>query len=351
MEEMSTVISVEGAPGQELGDLTAPEVPRGRRRPRRVWILRRIAIGVVTLVFVSIIVFAATQALPGNAARQILGRSQNAAQLHALQDQLGLNRSVVSQYLTWAGNVVTGNLGTSFTENVPVSKVIGSAVANSAVLVVLSTVISVIISVLIGVATAARRDGLADNAFSGFTFLFTAVPEFIIGILLVMVFATTVFQVLPAVSLIPPGSGALSHPNVYILPVATLVLAITPYLGRLVRGSMIEVLESEYVRMARLKGMTERRILYRHALPNALVPMIQGIAVTIGYLAGGIVAVEFVFGFPGVGTALLQAISERDIPVIQAVTLLLASVYVIVNLVADILVVYVSPRLRTSETL
>jgi peptide/nickel transport system permease protein len=236
MEEVSTdVVSIEpGAPGQELGDAAAPEMPGRRRVSRHVWILRRVAIGVVTLLFVSIIVFAATQALPGNAARQILGRNQSGAAFRALEHQLGLNQPIVTQYLTWASHVVSGNLGTSFTENLPVSKVIGSAVANSAVLVVLATVISVFVSVLIGVATAARRDGLVDNAFSGFTFLFTAVPEFIIGILLVMLFATTVFHVLPAVSLIPPGSGALSHPNVYVLPVATLVLAITPYLGRLV---------------------------------------------------------------------------------------------------------------------
>ena len=249
------------------------------------WVLRRIAIGVVTLVFVSIIVFAATQGAAGHAARQI-SAGIRAVRHFAHWSTNWLNQSIVSQYLTWAGHIVTGNLGTSYTENTPVSKVIGPAVANSAVLVVLTAVIAIILSILLGVAAAARRDGLVDHVFSAYVFVFTAVPEFIVGVLLVMLLATTVFHVLPAVSLIPPGSGALSRPNVYILPVATLVIAIVPYLGRLVRGSMIDVLESEYVRMARLKGMRERRILFRHALPNALVPAIQGIAIAIGYLAG-----------------------------------------------------------------
>jgi peptide/nickel transport system permease protein len=352
MEEPAAVRSREGTSAALEHVLEHDAGMLGRRRVgRHRWIIRRLFIGLGTFVLVSIIVFAATQTLPGDAARLILGRSPDPAALEALRQQLGLDQSAVAQYLDWAGGVLTGDFGTSYTAKEPVSALLGPAVVNSGVLLGLSTLIAVILSVLVGVAAAARRDGWLDRAFNAFAFLFTAVPEFIVGILLVIAFSTTLLHVLPAVSLIPPGDAVFSEPDIFVLPTATLVLAITPYLGRLIRGSMIDVLESEYVRMARLKGISERRILFRHALPNALVPAIQGTAVAIGYLAGGIVAVEFVFGFPGIGTALLNAVSERDIPMIQAAALVLASVYVVVNLAADILVVLVTPRLRTSDAL
>jgi peptide/nickel transport system permease protein len=153
---------------------------------------------------------------------------------------------------------------------------------------------------------------------------------------------------LPAISSIPPGESPFANLTSYVLPVATLVLATIPYIGRLVRASVIDAMDSEYVRMARLKGLDERRILFRHALPNAIVPTIQGIAVIVGYLAGGVVLVEYVFGFPGVGTELVNAIQARDIPTVQALGLLLAAVYVAANVLADIAVVYASPRTRTA---
>lgn len=351
LEEISDAQAA--APGGEVSETEIGPGPSARRRrlKKHTWVLRRIGIGVVTLFAVSVIIFAATQALPGNAARQLLGRNQNAAALHDLEQRLGLNKSPVVQYWDWLKGVLHGDFGTSYSAHEPVTTLLRPALENSLELIVLSTVIAVVISVLLGVIAAARRDGWVDNAFNAYAFFFTAVPEFVIGIVLVILFATTVFHVLPAVSLIPPGTNPLSQPKVFVLPVATLVLAITPYLGRLVRGSMVDVLESDYVRMGRLKGLSERRILFRHALPNALVPGIQGTAVTIGYLAGGIVLVEFVFGFPGLGTTFLNAISYRDIPVIQACALFLASVYVVVNLVADILVVFVTPRLRTQEVI
>jgi peptide/nickel transport system permease protein len=317
---------------------------------RHLWVLLRIAVGLLTLLLVSITLFAATLALPGEAARTILGRNQSEEAYHTLEHELGLDRSAVHQYLAWVGDLLTGDMGTSLVQRVPVSQSLGPAVERSVILVIATIVISLTLAVVIGVRAAARRDGWLDRAFLAYAFVFTAVPEFIVGIILVIVFATAVLHVLPAVSMIAPGAGALSEPRIYVLPTATLVLVVTPYLGRLVRGSMIDVLESEYVRAARLKGLRERRILFRHALPNALVPTIQGTAVTLGMLAGGIVTVEYVFGLPGLGTALLQAIQQRDIPVIQAASLLLASVYIVVNLAADILVVYVSPRLRTRDS-
>jgi peptide/nickel transport system permease protein len=332
---------------QDLAQLelaSAPVVPRQRRN---LWVLRRVLVGVATLVALSIVIFAATQALPGNAAKEILGHNGTPAEVATLTHQLGLDRPVVSQYLSWAGHAVTGNFGDSLANREPVTTLLGPAVLKSAILLFLSAAISLVIAFVLGVAAAARRDRALDHAINAFSFFFTAVPEFVIALWLVMLFGTTVFKILPAVSLFPPGAGAFSDPQVYVLPVATLVLATVPYLTRLVRGSMIDAMESQYVRMARYKGLSERRILVRHALPNSLVPAIQGMAQNLGYLAGGIVVIEYVFGFPGIGTALTQAIGVRDIPVVQATSLILASFYVVVNLVADLLVVFVTPRLRT----
>jgi peptide/nickel transport system permease protein len=178
--------------------------------------------------------------------------------------------------------------------------------------------------------------------------VFAALPEFVIGIALVLLFATSVFHVLPAVSLIPPGDHAWNHFNVVILPAATLVLAVTPYISRIMRGSMVEVLESDYVTMARLKGLPERTVMLRHALPNAIVPAIQVSALQLAWMAGGVVVVEFVFSFPGIGAALVDAVGNRDVPTVQALSLIIAAVYVVLNLAADVTTILVTPRLRTA---
>ncbi|MGH7487068.1 MAG: ABC transporter permease, partial [bacterium] len=177
---------------------------------------------------------------------------------------------------------------------------------------------------------------------------FIAVPEFIIGMILVILFSTTVLNLFPAIATIPPGETPLSNLNAMVLPIATLVLAVTAYLYRLVRASMIDVLDSEYVQMARLKGLPERVVVWRHALPNALVPMIQASAVVLNYLLGGIIVIEFLFAYPGLGKELADAVGARDLPVIQAVVLFLAAGVIIFNLIADLLTVLLTPRLRTA---
>jgi peptide/nickel transport system permease protein len=175
-----------------------------------------------------------------------------------------------------------------------------------------------------------------------------ALPEFVVAILLVVLLGTTVFQVLPAVSLIPPQDYPWQHMNEMVLPVLTLVIAVTPYVSRIMRASMVEVLESDYVEMARLKGMSEQKVLWRHSVPNGIAPTIQVIALNLAYLAGGIVVVEFVFGYPGIGAAFVDAVANRDIPVVQALAILIAALYVILNVAADVVTILVSPRLRTS---
>jgi len=303
-------------------------------------------LGIVVLVLVSIVVFAATQAL-GDPARAILGRSATPASLAALRQQLHLNQPVVAQYLTWAGGLLHGDAGNSLAAQEPLTKLIGDRIVNSAILVLCAGLISIPLSVAIGSYAALRRDKTFDVATSLSTLVFAALPEFVVGVSLVVIFATTVLHVLPAVSLIPPGGRPWDNPVALVLPTLTLVLAVTPYVARIMRASMIEVLESDYVEMARLKGLPERVVITRHALPNALGPTFQVIALNLAYLAGGIIVVEYVFNYAGIGGALRDAVSNHDLPVIQALAMLIAGLYVVLNLLADIATIMVTPKLRT----
>jgi peptide/nickel transport system permease protein len=319
------------------------------RRGITGFVLRRVMLGVVTLFAVSLIVFAATQALPSDPARAILGRTATPESLAALRKQLNLNHSVVSQYTHWLGGVLTGDLGHSLAaRGEPVTTVLGKRLENSAFLVLLAAVFSVPFSIFLGVTAARRRDGPLDHGLSLVLLALAALPEFVVGIALVLLFGTSVFHWLPAVSLIPPEDAPWHHLKELVLPTVTLVLAVSPYVARIMRASMVEVLESDFVEMARLKGMPERHVLWRHAVPNALAPAIQVIALNLAYLAGGIVVVEFVFGFPGIGSAFVDAVSNRDLPIVQALAVLIAAAYVCFNLLADVATILVSPRLRTS---
>jgi peptide/nickel transport system permease protein len=342
--------------------LTVPAVPAlGRppkaRRARRVrflggisgFIVKRVLLGLVTLLIVSVIIFAATQALPGDPARAILGKTATPASLAALREQLGLNRPMLKQYTDWLSGFVTGDLGTSLAAGEPVTQVLGSRIENSAFLVLLAAIFSIPLAIVIGALSARRRDGPLDHATSVLLLALAALPEFVVGIALILILATQVFHWLPAITLLSPGTAPWDlSASAFVLPVLTLVVAVTPYVARIMRASMVEVLESEYVEMARLKGLSERRVLWRHALPNAIAPTFQVIALNLAYLAGGIVVVEYVFAYAGIGAALVDAVHNRDVPVVQALAMLIAAVYVVVNLLADIATILVSPRLRTS---
>ncbi len=311
-------------------------------------ILRRIGLGLLTLWLVSLIVFAAVLALPGDAATAILGKEATPDRVAALREQLHLNDSVISQYFQWLGGLLSGDLGTSAATQEPVSDLLSARVGNSVFLVLVASLVALPLSLLIGVWTAMRRDRPVDHITSTVTLVLAALPEFVIGIALVLLFATSVSHVLPAVSILPPGTHAWEDLEVVVLPAATLVLAVTPYISRIMRGSMVEVLESEYVTMARLKGLPERTVIWRHAVPNAIVPAIQVTALQLAWMAGGVVVVEFVFQYPGIGAALVDAVALRDMPVVQTVTMLAAGIYVGLNLLADIATILVTPKLRTA---
>ena len=310
---------------------------------------RRIAISVVTLFLVSVVVFLATEVLPGNAAYAILGRNANPVRVRALENALQMNRGLLDQYWVWISGMFTGNLGHSLVNGMPVWRYVEPRLINSAVLVLVTGVIGSLVGVALGAIAAVRKDGWFDHITSVVVLAVTSLPEFVVAIALIILLSTVVWHVLPAVSLLAPGTYAWNQPQLLILPVATLVIVIVPYTERMMRAAMVEALESDYVEMARLKGVPERRIVLMHALPNAIAPTIQVIGLGFLYLAGGVVVVEYVFNFPGIGQGLVYAVDARDIPVIQFIVLVLAAFYVVMNIITDVIALMATPRRRIAR--
>jgi peptide/nickel transport system permease protein len=330
----------------EAPERVGPPSKAARPHPIRDLLIKRSLIGILTLVLVSILVFAATQTLPGNAASAVLLNTATPQRLHALEVQLGLNRPAVDQYWTWLTGVLHGNFGKSLANGQPVGTLIGGRILNSLALVVLAGAIGTLIGVGLGVLAAARRDSVFDHVLSVTSLGVTALPEFVVAVVLIIFFAAVVVHWFPAVSVFVPGTAPWSNPKELVLPVATLVIVVVPYVFRMMRASMIDALESDYVQMARLKGVPKWRVLLFHALPNAIAPTIQVIGLTFLYLAGGVVVVEYMFNYPGLGQALVSAVSDRDIPQIQAIVLILAAFYIAVNILTDVIALAVSPRRR-----
>jgi len=310
------------------------------------FVLKRVLLGVLTLVVVSIVVFALTQAL-GDPVEAILGREAQPASVAAMREELGLNRPVITQYSDWLSGLVTGDPGISYTNGVPVLEVLGDRIWNSLFLMLVSALVSIPISIAIGTLTAARRDTAFDSTSSATSLVLASMPEFVTGLLLIVLLATNVWQVFPAVVRIRPGEAPWVDAGALVLPVLTLTLGVVPYVSRVMRASMIEVLESDYIEMARLKGLPERTVVWRHALPNAIGPTLQVIAINIAYLAGGVIVVENIFNYPGIGLALRDAVTDVNVPVVQFIAMLIAAIYVVVNLLADVGTILVTPRLRT----
>jgi len=317
-----------------------------RRHPVVTLVITRVGLGVITLFAVSIVIFLATQALPGNAATAVLGASATPERIAAIEEQLRLNDPLIVQYGSWIGGVLTGNLGTSFANGQPVWDLVAPRLANSAVLLAGAVVVGTILAGALGLLAAARRDSWFDGISSTISLAIAALPEFIVAIALLILLSTNVLHLLPAVSTIPPGVSPLADISLLVLPIATLAIVISPYMFRMMRGAMIEALESDYAEMAGLKGIARWRILLMHAWPNALPPVIQVIGLNLLYLAGGIVVVENVFNYPGVGDGLVDAVANRDIPTIQFIVLVLAAFYVLVNIATDVIALLASPRRR-----
>ncbi len=310
------------------------------------YLARRLAAVVLVLFIVSFAVFAITLILPGNAAVMILGEYATPEQLVALTGRLGLDRPWYVQYLDWMGGLLAGNWGLSLRLSQPVSGLIAAAFANSAMLAVTALVTVTVVAIPLGILAALRRGTVIDLGIGLLAYVGTAMPEFVTATLLIVFLAGPNSGVFPAGGFVAPWEsvpGFLAH---VALPAGTLALILTAHIARQVRSEMSDVLGSDYVRAARLKGLPERIVVRRHALRNSLAPAVAVISLDIGYLLGGIIVVEEIFAWPGLGRLLMYALENRDLPVIQGVTLILAMVYALSNLLSDLVIAALDPRVR-----
>ena len=334
---------------QQPSELDADTSAAPGRHPILRMVVTRLGLGVITVWVVSVIVYWATLVLPGDAATAILGQSATPERLKALTKSLRLDESPLMAYLHWLTGLLTGDPGTSLLNGESVVGLMLPRLLNSAVLVVATALLSTVIGISLGVVLARRRDSILDHATSAVTLAASALPEFVVAVFVVLMFSVKVFHWFPSVSTLNPGEQIWDEPSKMVLPVLTLLIVVTPYAIRMMRAAMIDALNSEYVELAELKGLSSRRILLRHALPNALAPTIAVVGLNFLYLAGGIVLVETVFNFPGIGLSLVDAVNNRDVPVIQFLVLILAVLYVVLNIMIDLAVLLVTPRRRASR--
>ncbi len=320
------------------------------RLPLVKFVVRRLFLGVATLFVVSVLIFVLTKAMRGDTASIVLGREATPEALKELRSDFGLDRPIITQYTSWIGGVVTGDLGKSFTTRASVWEALSPRVSSSLFLLLCAGLVSIPLSLAVGSYAALHRDRRFDSWSSFILLAVAALPEFIVGTFLVIVFATVMTKLLPATFYLSPDQPPWGNMKGIILPVVTLSISVLPYVARVTRAAVVEVLESDYVEMARLKGMPERTVLWRHALPNAIGPIFQVIALNLAYLAGGVIVVEWLFNYPGIGSALNDAVRARDLPVVQFLALSIAAVYIVTNLLADIGTVLATPRLRTRLT-
>ena len=312
-------------------------------------ILKRLGISVFVLLAVSLLVFFFTLLLPGDPAQAILGQQATPERLAALREQLDLNAPWYERYLSWVGGLLVGDLGTSAATGGSVNALLASKVSASVVLMAIAAVIAIPVGLMLGTWSAMRRGRAADQGLTGISLVLAALPEFVIGVALTTLLSTTVFRLLPSVTMAAPGTRVWDYPLQLILPTLTLILVVVPYMIRMTRTTMIDVLDSGYVEMARLKGLPERQVVFKHALPHAVGPVAQVVAMQLAWLAGGIVVVEFLFRYPGLGQAMVDAVNTRDVQVVQALSMIIAAFYVIVNLLADVVGILANPKLRTES--
>jgi peptide/nickel transport system permease protein len=315
----------------------------------QIWLLiaRRAVLSAVTLLLVSAFVFFVLEILPGDVATRILGRDATPESLQVLREQLGLDQPAMTRYLHWLGGLLTGDLGQSLVSSRSVSEVLAPRIFNTLALSVYAFLLYLPLTLIPAVIQALTRDKATDHVLSVATLVLLSLPDFLLATILLLAFVLWI-PVLPAISLVDETSSFGEYMRAMTLPAATLAIVMAVYAVRMLRDNLIEVLDSDYVRMAELKGLSRRRVLLRHALPNALVPTLNVTALNLAYLIGGVVVVEKVFSYPGFGTLLVDSLQLRDLPVIEATVMIAALVYVTANLVADIAAILLNPRLRAA---
>lgn len=308
------------------------------------YLLKRLLLMIYTLLIVSLLVFGITQLLPADAAVTLLGQNATPEALNAVRERLGLNAPAWLQYWHWLTQALQGNFGVSMRNGLAVGPTLFTALSRSLLLAACALLLLLVIAIPLGIWAAVRRGKTADVLVSVISYIGISFPEFVTATLVLLLFAD-VWQILPATGYVPLSENVVSGVQHLILPSITVALILVAHVSRMVRSEMVDVLQTDYVRAAWLKGLSRRRILWRHALRNGLLPTITIVALDVGYLLGGIVVVEEIFAIPGIGRELIVAVQARDLPTIQAGVMILAATYSVVNFLADLAYVVLDKRI------
>jgi peptide/nickel transport system permease protein len=308
-------------------------------------IARRLAFGVLALFIISLLIFLGVEALPGDLAQAILGHGATPETVAALRKELGLELPAYVRYGDWIGGILHGSFGRSLANKRPIVDMISGRLFNTLFLAGTAAVVAVPVAVALGVLAALYRESWFDKAISTVTLTAISFPEFFLAYILIALFAVQM-RIFPPISAIEPGEPFWERLYDIALPAITMILVVVAYMMRMTRAAILSVMASPYIEMARLKGLTPRRVIVHHALPNALSPIINVIVLNLAYLVVGVVVVEVVFAYPGLGQLLVDAVAKRDLPVVQASCLIFASTYLLLNLLADVLAILANPRLR-----
>jgi len=311
------------------------------------FLFRRLLLIVFTLFVVSVAIFAVTEVLPGDVAKVILGQNATPEGLDAIRRELGLYRPATERYLDWIVGAIQGDLGQSYVQKTPIVDVVGQRIWTSVFLAGATLLVAVPLAVLAGIWTGIRPDTPADRLISLVGLVCMSLPEFVTGVLLIVLFST-LLDLLPSSSIMLPGTSPLSRPEVLVMPALTLTAVMFAHIMRMTRANVIQVMQANYVRTARLKGLPATKTYLRHVVPNAMLPTITIIALNVGFMLGGLIIVENVFAYPGLGQLLMVSITTRDVPLLQALSLLIAGVCAASNLVADVSYALLNPRIRMS---
>lgn len=309
-------------------------------------IARRTGAGILTLLIVSAVVFFITSLLPGDAAQMILGQNATPETVAALRQQLGLEQPLLVRYFSWLGGMLQGDFGISFASRLPVAQLMAQRIPATFELAAITTLICVPLALVIGIAAAMKRGSLIDRLLVVSTMAMVAVPEFLVATVAVLIFAVKLHWV-SAMSFGSPDMDLLSYLKSYALPVLTLCCVLVAQMARMTRAAIINQLDSPYLEMARLKGVSSLRAVLRHALPNAVGPIANSISLSLSYLFGGVIIIETIFSYPGLASALVDAVSNRDLPVVQFCVMLFAACYLLLLLAADILTIAFNPKWRS----
>lgn len=308
-------------------------------------VAQRLLLGVLMLLGVSVLIFAGTQLLPGDVAQAILGQAATPEALANLRREMGLGEPAVLRYWHWLTSALGGDFGKALSNGQDISQALGKRLANTLFLAACAALVSVPLAIVLGLVAVRYRNGFVDRLISGLGLASTSLPEFFVGYVLLYFFAVKL-QWVTSVSTVFDGMPLSERLAAIILPVAVLTTAVLAHMMRMTRAAILNVMQSAYIETAELKGLTGLQIIYRHALPNALAPIINVVMLNLAFLVVGVVVVEVIFVYPGMGQYLVDHVASRDVPVVQACGLIFASVYIGMNIIADIAGIMANPRLR-----